>query len=417
MIPEARVQASVELLEEIISKKQPISSTISPYFRSRRFIGSKDRRAVKANIYGIIRKWHRLSWWIEKSNEEVNSRNLVITYLMFENKYSIDDLEKIFSGEKFASRKLSTKEIDLVKALEGNKFIHEDMNLRVKYECPLWVFALLEEDFGDNFENEMTALMSEAPMDIRVNTITASPSEVLEQLKAEGIDAQKSENVENAIRVFGRPQLLKHVFYSEGKIEFQDEGSQMVASFAKAKVGEQVLDYCAGAGGKTLAIGAQMENKGRIVATDISRPSLEKAKKRFTRAGLHNIETRILDNKNKWEKHNIEKFDLVLVDAPCTGTGTWRRAPEKHWRTLGPELKEILVTQKEILEKASKLVKKGGRLVYATCSILSQENEKQINNFLKTNKEFKIKDSFLKLTPYKNNTDGFFAAELEKSNG
>src|SRR5690606_4976959 len=181
-------------------------------------------------------------------------------------------------------------------------------------------------------------------------------------LKDEGFDVALGKISPYSIRVFGRPSLSQHPLYKDGHVEIQDEGSQMVALVADARPGEQVVDFCAGAGGKTLALGAAMRNKGRIIAMDVLGGRLNRAKERFRRAGLHNIETRALTSaRDKYVKRHPGKFDLVLVDAPCTGVGTWRRDPDKRWRQLGPGLPALVPLQKEILDSACRMVKPGGR--------------------------------------------------------
>jgi len=207
----------------------------------------------------------------------------------------------------------------------------------------------------------------------------------------------------------------------------------MVAFLADAQPGEQVADFCAGAGGKTLAMGAAMKNKGRIVAMDVMDRRLIRAKERFRRAGLHNIETRALTSeRDKYVKRHDKSFDLVLVDAPCSGVGTWRRDPDKRWRQLGPGLESLVPLQKQILDSAARMVKNGGRLVYATCSLLPDENADQIKSFLTENPDFSIRpvtealgpeaknlsdaNGFLQMTPARHDTDGFFAALLVRKN-
>ena len=262
----------------------------------------------------------------------------------------------------------------------------------------------------------MKAMMKPAPLDLRVNILKAKRDDVLARFKKEGFDAHEGKVSSLSIRLFGRPQLLQHPLFLEGAVEIQDEGSQMVAVTADAKPGEQVVDFCAGAGGKTLALGAAMKNKGRIVALDVLERRLTQSKRRFRRAELHNIETKpIISERDKWVKRHKGHFDLVLVDAPCTGTGIWRRDPDKRWRMLGPEMSELVLIQRKILESACRLVKPGGRLVYATCSLLLEENDDQIWAFLKEHPEFGVKGDFLRLTPALNDTDGFFAAVLERN--
>ena len=415
MIPAARIQAVIELLADIIETPRPADGTVSAYFRDRRFIGSKDRAAINVRTYRIIRAYHRLGWWIQKCGCEINARTLVIADLMFEREHSVSSIVETFSGERFTPDPLSEEELKLAKALDKQNLEHPHLPLREKTECPVWAFEMLQAGLGERFESEMKAMLSTAPMDLRVNAIKANRDEVLAQLKSDGIDAHLGKMSPQSIRVFGRPQIAQHPLYLNGSIEIQDEGSQMIAVVADAKPGEQVVDFCAGAGGKTLALGASMNNKGRIVAMDVLEKRLEKAKLRFRRAGLHNIETRALSSeRDKWVKRHQNHFDLVLVDAPCTGTGTWRREPDKRWRTLGPEIAELVPLQRNILESAYRLVKPGGRLVYATCSLLSEENENQVAAFVKDHPEFEISGEPLKLTPAQHDTDGFFAAVLKR---
>ncbi|MFH1159158.1 MAG: RsmB/NOP family class I SAM-dependent RNA methyltransferase [Pseudomonadota bacterium] len=415
MIPSARIQAVIELLAEIIEAPGPADGTVSFYFRERRFIGSHDRAAINTRIYRIMRAYHRLGWWIRRCGCEANARTLVIADLMFEREHSMASIEETFSGERYTPEKLSESELKMAKAMDKQNLEHPHMPLREKTECPEWAFDLLQKGLGARYGDEMKAMLGQAPMDLRVNTLKAKRDEVLERLIKDGFDAHAGKISPLSIRVFGRPQVSQHPLFLEGAIEIQDEGSQMVAAAADAKPGEQVADFCAGAGGKTLALGASMNNKGRIVAMDVLDKRLERAKLRFRRAGLHNIETRALTSENdKWVKRHKDHFDLVLVDAPCTGTGTWRRDPDKRWRMLGPGISELVPLQRKILESACRLVKPGGRLVYATCSLLPEENQDQIGAFLRDYPEFGVKGEFLQLTPSLHDTDGFFAAVLER---
>ncbi len=415
MIPAARIQAVIDLLMEIIEASGPADRTVSFYFRNHRFIGSHDRAAINNRIYRIIRAWHRFGWWIRRGDCAVNARTLVIADLMFEREHSLASIEGIFSGEKYTPEKLSESELKLAKSMNRQNLAHPHIPLREKTECPEWAFDLLQKSLGDQYEAEMKAMLESAPLDLRVNTLKAKRDDVLEKLKKDGFDAHAGKVSPLSIRVLGRPRLLQHPLFLEGAVEIQDEGSQMVAVVADAKPGEQVVDFCAGAGGKTLAIGAAMKNKGRIVALDVLERRLTQAKRRFRRAGLHNIETKpITSERDKWVKRHKGKFDLVLVDAPCTGTGIWRRDPDKRWRMLGPEMSELVLLQRKILDSACRLVKPGGRLVYATCSLLLEENDDQVGAFLKEHQEFSVKGDFLRLTPALNDTDGFFAAVLER---
>ncbi len=417
MLPAARIEAVIELMAEIAASDRPAEALVSAYFRNRRFIGSKDRAAINTRAYRVIRTYHRLGWHIARAGAEVNPRNLVIADLMFEREHSPASMELLFSGERFAPEPLSEGERKLVRALDRQNLLHPHLPLREKTECPDWAFERLQRSFGAAYEAEMTALHAPpGAVDVRVNTIKATRDNALAKLKKDGFAAEAGKLSPVAIRVEGRPQLSQHEFYKDGTIEFQDEGSQMIAVFADARPGTQVADYCAGAGGKTLALAAAMNNKGRIVALDVLADRLEKAKLRFRRADVHNIETHALGEAgDKWPKRHKNYFDLVLVDAPCTGSGTWRREPDRRWRQLGPKLEELLRMQRDVLEGAQRLVKPGGRLVYATCSLLNDENEDQVAAFVAAHPEFSVSGDFLKLTPLQHGTDGFFAAALVKT--
>lgn len=424
MTPAARIQAVIELLAEVVETPRPADTLASLYFRARRYIGSKDRAAINTRFYRIMREYFRLGWWVEQSGLAPTPRHMVIAALVLDKEHSAASLEKAFSGDKFAPEKMTADEKKLAAALEGKKLDHPDMPLQQRMECPDWAFEKLQAALGDGFEAEMNVMLGTAPMDLRVNPIKAARDEVLKQLKDEGFDVTAGKISPYSIRVFGRPSLTQHALYKDGHVEIQDEGSQMVALVADAKPGEQVVDFCAGAGGKTLALGAAMQNKGRIIAMDVLGGRLNRAKERFRRAGLHNIETRALTSeRDRYVKRHPGKFDLVLVDAPCTGVGTWRRDPDKRWRQLGPGLPALVPLQRSILDSAHRMVKPGGRLVYATCSLLPDENEDQVEAFVRDYPEFSIRPvieflnvpgagKFLKMTPAQHDTDGFFAAVL-----
>ncbi len=418
MTPSARIQAVIEIVAEVLATPRPADTLASAYFRNRRFIGSKDRQSISSRLYRIMREYHRLGWWITRSGSEVNARTLVIAAVMLGKEHNAASVETAFTGEKYAPEQLSPAEKKLMLSLEGQNLEHPDMPLREKLECPEWAFDSLRQALGDRFEKEMSAMLTAAPLDLRINTIKTNRDDVLDQLKEDGMDAHAGKTSPLCVRVFGRPPISQHFLYKEGYIEIQDEGSQMVAVVADAKPGEQVVDFCAGAGGKTLALGASMNNKGRLVAMDVLGGRLMRAKERFRRAGLHNIETRELTSeRDKFVKRHEGHFDLVLVDAPCTGTGTWRRDPDKRWRMLGPGITALVPLQKNILESAMRMVKPGGRLVYATCSLLPEENENQVDAFLAAHPDFSRARDDLKLSPAQNDTDGFFASVMTRKGG
>ena len=431
----AHLQAIMDVLLEINEASSPADAVIAQYFRGHRYIGSKDRAKISAALYEVLRHMYRFNWWADellgkKLSAEERIRAAIVVYLSVLKKFPGDAIIAWFSGGKYAPPALSDEESAFLKKLEGRTIIHPNMSESTRLECPPWAYTLLKPVLGGAFDSEMRAMQEPASLDIRVNPIKTTRDEVLAELAVLELKAKATPFSPYGIRVEGRPLLSQTALFKDGKIEVQDEGSQILSLMLGATSGMSVVDFCAGAGGKTLAIAAGMANKGRVVACDVAGKRLEKAKLRFRRAGLHNIETHELKNENdQWVKHNIGKYDRVLIDAPCSGTGTWRRSPDARWKQLGPSLDELLGMQSRILNSASRLVKQGGRLVYATCSMLIEENQNQITEFLKQHEDFKLlpldvamptqlkklaKGDMLTLTPAQHKTDGFFAAVLER---
>lgn len=428
MTPSARLQAALELLSEIAAVPRPADALASAYFRARRYIGSKDRAALSSLFYGVLRHHARLGWWLEKNQSEDTPRTRLIAYLILVEQKEPGQADILFSGGKFAPAALTDRERALMRKLASHTITHPKMPEEIKAECPAWAAASLEKRFGKDFLQEMQALLDPAPLDLRINPLKVTREEILAMLKKADMKARPCPFSSWGIRIPERPNLSALPMLKNGLVEIQDEGSQLVAFLVEAKPGLRVADFCAGAGGKTLAIAAQMQNKGRIVACDVLAGRLKRSGERFRRAGLHNIEIKPLKNQyDPWVKRHKASFDRVLVDAPCTSTGTWRRNPDARFRMLGPGLNDLMKVQAEILVSASRLVKLGGRLIYATCSLLPQENEEQIAAFLGAHKDFHLvpysqvwKDArpcpgpYLMLTPFKHQTDGFFAAVMER---
>jgi len=278
------------------------------------------------------------------------------------------------------------------------------------------------------------ALCGTAALDLRVNRLKVEDREKARAaLAREGIDAARTPLSPLGLRLFERVPLGTLETFRSGAIEVQDEGSQLAALLADARAGMRVVDFCAGAGGKTLALAASMENRGHLVACDIAAKRLERATERLRRAGASIVQRVPLTSaRDKWVKRHAQGFDRVFVDAPCTGTGTWRRNPDAKWR-LGPEdLAELAALQAEILDSAQRLVKPGGRLVYVTCSLLTEENEQQVAHFLARHPAFTLlpvgpvwravigteapaEGEMLRLTPARHGTDGFFVALIERA--
>jgi 16S rRNA (cytosine967-C5)-methyltransferase len=430
MNPASRIQATIEILEKAAaSSRIPLDGTVGDYMRSRRYIGSKDRADIVERVYKIVRAKARLGWWLEKLKAADTPRNRVLAFAALAENKAPGEVAALFSGEKFAPAELTAEERGFLFALPaGEGLDHKDMGEAVRVECPPQYEAALRAYFGGAFAAEMRAMMESAPLDLRVNVWRNTRGEAQKSLAQDGVKTAPAPFSPWGLRAQGKAFLSNTKAFVKGLVEIQDEGSQLIAHMCAAQSGQHILDYCAGAGGKTMALAAAMKNKGRIVAMDIEANRLEKARPRFRRAGVHDIiETRPLSDEKsrKWLRRQKETFDAVLVDVPCSGTGTWRRNPDMRWRNYGPSLEDLLVTQAEILEKVAKAVKPGGRLVYATCSLLPAENEDQVAKFLAAHPEFQpfevqkeLRDGdspHMRLTPYRHNTDGFFAAVLVRA--
>ena len=431
MTPPARLATAIELLGLIDGTPRPADAVVSAYFRDRRFIGSKDRADISAAVYRAMRRRARLTWRLQKAGSEPTPTSLMLADLLIGEGQALDRVDKLFSGGPYAPKPLSGEEKALAKRLEGRSLESPEMPDIVRAECPDWAEAELKRALGSEFEAQMDALKHPAPLDLRVNVLKATRDEVVARLNADGLKAEPSHLSPIGIRMEGRPSIMAHPLYKDGAIEIQDEGSQLVALMADARPGHEVVDFCAGAGGKTLAMAAAMANKGRVIASDVLANRLNRAKERFRRAGVHNIQTHpITGETDPWIKRHKGRFDRVLVDAPCSGTGTWRRNPDQRWRSLGPGLAELLPLQGRLLQSASRLVKPGGRLIYATCSMLPAENEDHAEAFLAANPDFVLVSAadvwreavwpeggpdvptvpYIRLTPATHDTDGFFAA-------
>lgn len=430
MTPAARLQAVLELLTLVDSVPRPADALISGYFRARRYIGSKDRGAVAAQTYAVMRHQARLDWWLRKYTREPAPRWRLLAYLRLAEGVKINGIEALCDGGKFAPAPLDNDERSFLQRLEGHTLHHPDMPDAVTGECPDWAAESLRLRFGKDFGREMAAMLTPAPLDLRINPLKIAREDSFAALKGHALAVELCPYSPWGLRVAERPALNQIALLKDGALEIQDEGSQLVALLVDAKPGERVVDFCAGAGGKTLAVAAQMRNKGRVIACDVLANRLKRSAERFRRAGLHNIEVKPLTTEHDpWVKRHKGGFDRVLVDAPCSGTGTWRRNPDARWRTLGPGLEALLPLQASILESAARLVKAGGRLVYATCSLLPEENERQIEKFLAAHTDFSLlpvqeaaqnlptlpdTGSYLALTPAQHGTDGFFAAVMTR---
>jgi 16S rRNA (cytosine967-C5)-methyltransferase len=438
MTPGARLQAAIELLASIHAGTAPADRAAHEFFRARRYIGGGDRREVLALTYAVLRARARLDWWGDRAwpadtprSDDIDRVRVIAALLLIES-WDADRVAGSFDGGQYRPAPLSREERALAKALSGQALDHADQPDWVRCEYPEWLDAPLRDALGASFAAEMQALMTEAATDIRVNALKADREAAIRALKAEKVEAHPTSLSPWGLRVTGRPPLASLEVFKSGAIEVQDEGSQLVALLTDVQPGQRVVDFCAGAGGKTLALAAQMKNKGHIVACDVLEGRIMRASTRLRRAGVHNVERRALSSeRDPWVKRHAAAFDRVLVDAPCSGSGTWRRNPDQKWRMAATDLDELLALQESILRSAARLVKQGGRLVYATCALLPGENEGQIRRFLESHDKFHTvpiaevwasaiggdcpaESEFLRLSPARHGTDGFFVAVLER---
>ncbi len=427
MKPASRIQATIDILDRDQDIRVPLDSCVGDYMRNRRYIGSKDRREIAERVYNIARHHARIGWWLERRDLENTSRARVLCWLTLGEQANAKRVSDLFDGSQYAPEKLSDAENTFVQSIAEKNINHPDMPQSVHVECPPEHEEALRGYFGDDvFEAEMRAMLESATLDIRANLFIMERENVQNSLAKDGVETIPTPYSPWGLRCTEKAYLSKTKAMNKGWLEIQDEGSQLISYLCGAQPGMQVLDYCAGGGGKTLALAAAMQRKGRIVAADLDPKRLERGRPRYKKAGIADIvELRALsdDRHKKWFKRQKETFDIVLTDVPCSGTGTWRRNPDMRWRNYGPTLEDLTVIQAEIVDKVAKAVKPDGKLVYATCSLLPQENEHQVEAFLKKHPEFEIEpvdpalglgSPFMRLTPHRHQTDGFFTAILKK---
>jgi 16S rRNA (cytosine967-C5)-methyltransferase len=422
--PAARLEAAIALLETIeASPVRPADAVANDFFRERRFIGSGDRRSVSERVWRVLRARRRLTWWVPKATP----RLLVAASLLTEG-WTLAGVAESFSGDRFAPSGLERNEYNALRRVEGQSIDHPEMQDAVRFELPDWLYPLLATQYGDDLTAEMMALREPAPLDLRVNILKGTREKARTALADEGWETRPTALSPWGLRIDARRPVTAGPAFQSGLVEIQDEGSQLVAALTDAQPGMRVVDWCAGAGGKTLALAAMMANRGQIVACDVSASRLEGAVRRLRRAGVTNVERHLVEPGDKWAKRRAGTFDRVLVDAPCTGTGTWRRNPDARHRLTERDLLELVRKQSSILDAAGRLVRIGGHLIYATCSLLEQENEGQVSAFLIRHPEFALvplaqawklpepapQGDMLSLTPARHGTDGFFAAVLER---
>ena len=414
-LPPAVLASAEEVLREILRFTAPADTTLSRYFKDHARLGGRERGAIAECVYAVLRNKNFFTEFSEPNGGATMRR---LTLLGMVDAVGIDSRPGLTEEEgEWLTR---MKDID-------RSLLHKSLRTNM----PKWLWEKLAEQYGEEEALQLAdALNRPAPLDLRVNALKADRDKVIEQLAQAPIAATATPFAPLGLRILRKPQLQNLPLFKEGAIEVQDEGSQILAQILGARRGEMVVDFCAGAGGKTLALGAQMRNTGRLYAFDVSEKRLAKLKPRLARSGLSNVHpVAIAHERDAKIKRLAGKIDRVLVDAPCSGMGTLRRNPDVKWRQQAEGVAELTEKQAAILDGAARLVKFGGRLVYATCSLLDEENDAIAAQFLATHPDFDLvpmhhvlaeqrialeMGDYLKMMPHKHGTDGFFAAVFER---
>ena len=385
------------LQETFFQEKKYADKVIERLLKAHRKWGSQDRQTVSEIFYNIIRWKKRLEYYMGEGVKPNNIYKLILAYLLW-SKTHYKKFEE-FDGIKVAD--ILTK---LKKGTVPTKAI--------EYSIPDWLAETLEKELGKNWEREMLALNEQAPTVLRTNTLKTTPKELIADLKDENVESFTIRNYPDAVQLEEKKNVFLTSAFKDGLFEVQDASSQKIGELLDVREGMRVVDACAGAGGKTLHLAALMKNKGQIIALDIYEWKLAELKRRAKRAGAHNIETRLISD-NKVIKRLHEKADRLLIDAPCSGLGVLKRNPDSKWKIDQEFIDRIKGEQQQILQDYSKILKKGGQMIYATCSILPSENNEQVKTFLSNNPDFSlIKDE--KIMPSEG-YDGFYMALIKRN--
>jgi 16S rRNA (cytosine967-C5)-methyltransferase len=411
----APFEAAVHVLTAVLKFDYPADGIVSRYFREHHELGQSDRAFVAEAVFGVLRKKSLL----DHLTNHGAARALLLAWLARVQGLNSRELAPVL-------RRSDDETVTTIKSAKTT-----DLPLAVRAELPDWVVEKLLPHYSETEILELgRGLASPAPLDLRVNTLRAKRDAVMATLAASGINATPTPYSPYGLRVEGRPAINRHPLFLDGTIEVQDEGSQLLCCLLAPTRHDFVIDFCAGAGGKTLMLGAMMHNRGRLYAFDTSAARLKKLQPRLARSGLSNLRAHVIARETDIRiKRLAGKADRVLVDAPCSGLGTLRRNPDLKWRQSARSVAELVVKQTAILHAAAALVKSGGRLVYATCSLLAEENEAIVESFVATNPSFRIvacddvlaqqrialdSGKYLRLTPHQHATDGFFGAIIRR---
>jgi 16S rRNA (cytosine967-C5)-methyltransferase len=431
MTPAARLSAAIELIDTIEAQRAPAAKALKDWGTSHRFAGSGDRAAIAGLVWDVLRRRASSAWVMDDDTP----RARVLGMLKVERGMDAATISALCDGGRFAPEPLSDAEKS---ALASRS--REDAPPPIAGDYPEWLDPYLAKAFGDDRAAEAAAMASRAPLDLRVNTLKAKREKVLASLKHLG--AKETPWSPMGLRIelgadAKNPGIHAEEDFIKGLVEVQDEGSQLAALLSAAKPGEQVIDLCAGAGGKTLALAAMMQGKGRLIATDHDKRQLAPIYERLSRAGVHNAEICAPKGADDPVADIKASADLVLIDAPCSGTGTWRRNPDAKWRIRPGALEIRVKDQIAVLDRAARMVKGGGRIAYITCSVLPEENADQVRAFVARHPEFavvppeetvsalwdkaeafalaalKSPEGWL-MTPRRTGTDGFFVSVLKR---
>ncbi|MEQ9641093.1 MAG: RsmB/NOP family class I SAM-dependent RNA methyltransferase [Alphaproteobacteria bacterium] len=431
MTPGARIEAALQALATIGTSSRNVDTVLRDFFRGRRYAGSGDRRAVTELVYEVLRHRGELLW---RCGDDASWRRTMLAFLIFHRDHGWDEVEALFAGGTYDPAPLSDDD----RLWLGSLSEAGSPPVWARGNFPAWLADDLGAQFGDAVGDEMAALNRPAAVDIRVNRLKTRREEIAGWLAEDGIETTPTDFSPDGLRLAAPRALTNHDLYEQGAFEVQDEGSQLVARLTDACPGEQIVDLCAGAGGKTLALAAAMGGSGQIYAFDNNARRLERMRPRLERAGVRNVQAHQVPQAKDKLAALADSIDRVLIDAPCSGTGTWRRHPSARWRLRPDHIERHCVSQAMLLREGAGLVRPGGRLVYATCSVLFAENQRIVRDFLGERDDFRALDMAevwtealpgvappdrgwtepgLLLTPARHGCDAFYICALERREG
>jgi 16S rRNA (cytosine967-C5)-methyltransferase len=411
MTPAARLSAAIELIDNIDTMRVPAAKALKEWGTAHRYAGSGDRAAISGLIWDVLRRRASSAWLMD----EDTPRARVLGMLKLERGMDVAAIAALCDGSRFAPEPLSERERS---ALTSRSLAGAPSHIAGDY--PEWLDGVLAQVFGDERVAEATSMASRAPLDLRVNSLKAKREKTLHSLAHLGVQPTPWSPMGLRMELGAdarNPGIHAEEDFIKGAIEVQDEGSQLAALLSAAKPGEQVIDLCAGAGGKTLALAAMMQGRGRLIATDHDKRQLAPIYERLSRAGVHNADVRAPKGEGDTLSDIKASADLVLIDAPCTGTGTWRRNPDAKWRMRPGALEVRLKDQASVLDRAAALVKPGGRIAYVTCSVLPPENNEQVLAFVARHPEFAVVPPAETVSVLRDKAEQFTAATLQSPEG